>query len=461
MASKAFLPRRGRKSTSVSKNFILRKGELFIEVPEEGCGTGPIKIKIGDGIHEYSDLPYAIDLKDAISPEHLSETLSKTEVSFTQVSIPDGEGSVNEKILGLLVDGKSVGEVLGCIKMLLENLDTAVTKLNNDKAPKDHSATTGKYGVASGSKYGHVKISGDITKKENVADDIALSTKAFAEFNKVVLEDKEETGQNILNINEAIKKNAENIIETKKKLSELIEKHNELVDDVANIEDIKEDFDRFVESTNERFDAKDKFDSDFANGHVNLETLLEDGTQLLLEDGNVLLIDRELAYSYDINELKDTIKQLQKDKEVLTTRLQAQEDSSREELSQIHEMLENGEVPFNILLEGGYNLLAEDGSEIIGERHIVYSEDLDKAQNEKINHLTNLVSVLRQDMNRVIEQNVALFQMLVEGIVTNNLLLDSGGSKLLAENGSEILSESYLIKADSPELRDLLSVVQW
>lgn len=410
MASKAFLPRRGRKSTSVSKNFILRKGELFIEVPEEGCGTGPIKIKIGDGIHEYSDLPYAIDLKDAISPEHLSETLSKTEVSFTQVSIPDGEGSVNEKILGLLVDGKSVGEVLGCIKMLLENLDTAVTELNNDKAPNDHSATTGKYGVASGSKYGHVKISGDITKKENVADDIALSTKAFAEFNKVVLEDKEETGQNILNINEAIKKNAENIIEIKKKLSELIEKHNELVDDVANIEDIKEDFDRFVEST---------------------------------------------------NELKDTIKQLQKDKEVLTTRLQAHEDSSREELSQIHEMLENGEVPFNILLEGGYNLLAEDGSEIIGERHIVYSEDLDKAQNEKINHLTNLVSVLRQDMNRVIEQNVALFQMLVEGIVTNNLLLDSGGSKLLAENGSEILSESYLIKADSPELRDLLSVVQW
>lgn len=461
MASKAFLPRRGRKSTSVSKNFILRKGEFFIEVPEEGCGTGPIKIKIGDGIHEYSDLPYAIDLDDAISPEHLSETLSNTEVSFTQVSIPGGEGTVNEKILGLLVNGKSVGEVLGCIKMLLDNINTAVTELNNDKAPNDHSSTDKKFGVATDKKYGHVKISGDIAKKENIADDVALSTKAFAEFNKVVLEDKEQTSENILNINEAIKTNATNIRTNAENLEKLAEAHNELAKDVENIEDIKEDFDRFVESTNERFDAKDKFDSDFANGHVNLETLLEDGTQLLLEDGNALLIDRELAYSYDINELKDTIKQLQKDKEVLTTRLQAQEDSSRDELRQINSMLENGEVPFDILLEGGYNLLAEDGEKIIGERHIVYSEDLDKVQNEKVNVLTNLVSVLRQDMNRVIEQNKALFQMLVEGVVTDNLLLDTGGSKLLAENGSEILSESYLMKADSPELRNLLSLTQW
>ena len=39
----------------------LARGEIFFEVPDTGAGTGKGKIKMGDGIHDYSDLPYFIE----------------------------------------------------------------------------------------------------------------------------------------------------------------------------------------------------------------------------------------------------------------------------------------------------------------------------------------------------------------------------------------------------------------
>lgn len=53
-----FRPRRGRRSTAVRKNFVLRRGEIFFEVPETGIATGPGRIVMGDGEHVYSELPY-------------------------------------------------------------------------------------------------------------------------------------------------------------------------------------------------------------------------------------------------------------------------------------------------------------------------------------------------------------------------------------------------------------------
>lgn len=393
MASKAFLPRRGRKSTMVSKNPILRKGEFFIEVPESGVGTGPIKIKVGDGIHEYADLPYAIDLEDAISSEHLAETLSGTQVTFAEVNIPSGDGTVNERMLGLLVNGKTLGEVVSIVKTLLGNIDTSVTELNNDKAPNDHSSTSKKYGVATDEKYGHVKISGDYTE-ENAADDVALSTRAFSEFNKINLSDKEENSEKILDLNEAIKTNARNIAVNKENIQSLGTSHDELVERVDTIVNIKEEFDSFVESTNERLGAKDEF-----------------------------------------------------------------QQSASDDLDEIHDMLEDGVVSFNILLENGYCLLTEDEEEttIIGEKRIMYSGEADTSFIGTIASLTDQVNYLKQMMVSVIEQNTILREILKTGSYTENLLLENNG-RITTENGIEILIEQPLVGNPDAKLKELLNI---
>ena len=56
-----FRPRRGMKSTMAGNkaSLVLESGELFLEYPDTGVGTGASRFKIGDGTTEYSDLPYA------------------------------------------------------------------------------------------------------------------------------------------------------------------------------------------------------------------------------------------------------------------------------------------------------------------------------------------------------------------------------------------------------------------
>lgn len=56
-----FKPRRGKKTTAENMNLVLQDGEFFCEVPETGVGTGPGKIKMGDGETPYAELPYLIN----------------------------------------------------------------------------------------------------------------------------------------------------------------------------------------------------------------------------------------------------------------------------------------------------------------------------------------------------------------------------------------------------------------
>jgi hypothetical protein len=42
-------------------NPILAEGEIVIEAPDSGVGTGLSRFKIGDGVTRYKQLPYAFD----------------------------------------------------------------------------------------------------------------------------------------------------------------------------------------------------------------------------------------------------------------------------------------------------------------------------------------------------------------------------------------------------------------
>ena len=54
-------PRRGKKATAEAQNIILKRGEIFFEVPTTGVGTGAGKLKMGDGTSTYSNLPYFME----------------------------------------------------------------------------------------------------------------------------------------------------------------------------------------------------------------------------------------------------------------------------------------------------------------------------------------------------------------------------------------------------------------
>ena len=64
---KNFRPRRSTKTEWETYNPILLEGEMGIETPDSGSGTGLVKIKFGDGITPWNNLPYGLDSNQASS----------------------------------------------------------------------------------------------------------------------------------------------------------------------------------------------------------------------------------------------------------------------------------------------------------------------------------------------------------------------------------------------------------
>ena len=60
-------PRRGTTLEWSASNPVLMEGELGIEIPESGIGTGICKFKLGDGEKTWSQLSYAFDGEAALS----------------------------------------------------------------------------------------------------------------------------------------------------------------------------------------------------------------------------------------------------------------------------------------------------------------------------------------------------------------------------------------------------------
>lgn len=58
-------PRRGTKSEWEMINPVLMEGELGIESPNTGVGSGLSRFKIGDGHTDWQNLPYAFDANSA------------------------------------------------------------------------------------------------------------------------------------------------------------------------------------------------------------------------------------------------------------------------------------------------------------------------------------------------------------------------------------------------------------
>lgn len=115
--SKIFKPRRGKASTmaGTKASTVLANGEMFIEVPNEGSGSGHSKMKIGDGTTAYSGLPYAMG-----DTENDKITFS----SNTSTTVATALNSV--------ASGNSLKTLIAGLKQAVSLCNTSITKLNDD-----------------------------------------------------------------------------------------------------------------------------------------------------------------------------------------------------------------------------------------------------------------------------------------------------------------------------------------
>lgn len=124
--SKIFKPRRGKKSTmaGTKKTTVLSNGEMFIEVPDTGSGTGHCRMKIGDGSTQYSSLPYAMGDTE-------NDTIAFSSNTSTTVATA----------LNSVTSGGKLKNLIAGLKQAVSLCSSSITKLNNDLSNKASTTT--------------------------------------------------------------------------------------------------------------------------------------------------------------------------------------------------------------------------------------------------------------------------------------------------------------------------------
>ena len=93
----AYVRIRPRRSTLEEWNYhnpILAEGEMGVEVPNSGVGTGVVKVKFGDGVTAWKDLPYGINLdvlEDKLDKLERNNSILSSEIDVVETSeiVPD------------------------------------------------------------------------------------------------------------------------------------------------------------------------------------------------------------------------------------------------------------------------------------------------------------------------------------------------------------------------------------
>ena len=120
-------PRRGKKIAAETLDIVLRRGEVFFEIGNNGNPTTGTdaksfgKIKMGDGTTEYSNLGYFIDV----------DTTAVDWTDTTTTATSRDQGADNYATLNEIVPSATMKSILASIKSLLFGLSTKVTTIQN------------------------------------------------------------------------------------------------------------------------------------------------------------------------------------------------------------------------------------------------------------------------------------------------------------------------------------------
>ena len=114
---KIFKPRRGKKSTmaGIRKSVVLDKGEMHIEVPDSGVGTGHCRMKMGDGVTTYEHLPYAMG-----------------DTQNDKIGFANNTDSNIDNVLNSIESEKPLSELIGALKQAISLNKESVNDLNTE-----------------------------------------------------------------------------------------------------------------------------------------------------------------------------------------------------------------------------------------------------------------------------------------------------------------------------------------
>lgn len=115
MAYARIRPKRGTAANWTAANPILAEGEIGFETPNGGVGTGLTRIKIGDGVRAWNDLPYAV------APENYVNELDTAD--FVNQAQLEGVSNIANQAL---IAGTNAGTKAGDLENRMDAAETAI-----------------------------------------------------------------------------------------------------------------------------------------------------------------------------------------------------------------------------------------------------------------------------------------------------------------------------------------------
>jgi len=113
MANKLFRPHRGgvsKMNVGTGSTHVLEDGEFFVEYPDTGSGSGKCKVKMGNGVAPYTELPYALG-------DTSTDPITFTEASSTTV----------EAALARVISGAALQNIIGGLRRAVSLCNTRIT----------------------------------------------------------------------------------------------------------------------------------------------------------------------------------------------------------------------------------------------------------------------------------------------------------------------------------------------
>ena len=132
MAYGVFRPKRGTKAQWESVNPILKEGEMGIEVADAGVGKGLCKIKFGDGVTSWMNLPYGVS-PDTYFDGDSSQFVLKSDLAYDNEDIAVIESTAKSNLNSINSIGNNITQINSKITGFDQNGDGVVdnaTSLN-------------------------------------------------------------------------------------------------------------------------------------------------------------------------------------------------------------------------------------------------------------------------------------------------------------------------------------------
>lgn len=169
--------RRATLTEWTTANPILLEGEWAVVVPDTGVGTGKVKIKIGDGVKTFNNLPYAFNEAEI--------DISELQTVFEDYEV--NPSPTPEQALPNIITGKPVKTLFSNIKAFLKGTVTLGRLANNLITTGDGFALDAKQGPVIQGKFDEINSNlGNLSNNLSALVLVKYAAAAQAELDAII-----------------------------------------------------------------------------------------------------------------------------------------------------------------------------------------------------------------------------------------------------------------------------------